>query len=51
MTDLHPNQPTLPPPANQINKLVNFDDVFYSIEAFQGEVYPGPELELCPDPL
>ena len=50
ITDIHPNQPTLPPPANQINKLVNIDDVFNFIKAFQGGQYPGPEIHLCTDP-
>ena len=48
ITDIHPNRPTLPPPANQINKLVNIDDVFNFIKAFQGDEYPGPEIDLCP---
>ena len=50
VTDVHPNRPTLPPPGNQINKLVNVDDVFQFIQAFQGAAYPGPEIELCSDP-
>ena len=50
VTDLHPNRPTLQPPANQINKLVNIDDVFKFIQAFQGFQYPGPEIHLCTDP-
>ena len=48
ITDIHPNRPTLLPPANQINKLVNTDDIFNFIKAFQGDEYPGPEIELCP---
>ncbi|MCH7995404.1 MAG: hypothetical protein IIB57_13300, partial [Planctomycetes bacterium] len=48
ITDIHPNRPTLLPPANQINKLVNTDDMFNFIQAFQGFEYPGPEIDLCP---
>ena len=33
VTDVHPNRPTLPPPGNQINKLVNVDDMFQFIQA------------------
>lgn len=48
VVDLHPNRPGLPPPANQINKVINFDDVFSTILGFQGMEYPGPQIELCP---
>ena len=48
VVDLHPNRPDLPPPMNQINKVINFDDVFSTILGFQGMEYPGPQIELCP---
>lgn len=50
VTDVHPADPTLPPPGNQINKIVNFNDVLLFLLAFQGDEYPGPEIELCTDP-
>ena len=50
VVDVHPNQPTQPPPGNQINKLVNINDVFQIILGFQGNEYPGPEIHLCTDP-
>ena len=50
VTDLEPTRPDLPPPANQINRLVNINDVFVTILGFQGNEYPGPQIDLCPDP-
>jgi len=47
--DLAPADPTQPFPNNQINRVVNIDDAFMTILGFQGEPYPGPQLELCPD--
>ena len=44
VTDVHPNLS-----GAQINKVVNFDDVFVQILGFQGFEYPGPEIDLCPD--
>ncbi len=32
------------------NRLVNINDVFAIILGFQGNEYPGPQLELCLDP-
>ena len=45
VTDVHPNLN-----GTQINKVVNFDDVFVQILGFQGSEYPGPDIELCLDP-
>ena len=45
VTDVHPNQN-----GTQINKVVNFDDVFDQILGFQGFEYPGSTIELCADP-
>ncbi|MCH8242939.1 MAG: hypothetical protein IH897_10055, partial [Planctomycetes bacterium] len=45
VTDVHPNLS-----GTQINKVVNFDDVFVQILGFQGNEYPGTQIELCPDP-
>ena len=45
VTDVHPNLS-----GTQINKVVNFDDVFVQILGFQGNEYPGSQIELCPDP-
>ncbi|MCH8148460.1 MAG: PKD domain-containing protein [Planctomycetes bacterium] len=45
VTDVHPNLS-----GAQINKTVNFDDVFVLVLGFQGFEYPGTEVELCPDP-
>ncbi|MCH8147885.1 MAG: right-handed parallel beta-helix repeat-containing protein [Planctomycetes bacterium] len=45
VTDVHPNLS-----GTQINKVVNFDDVFVQILGFQGREYPGTQIELCPDP-
>ncbi len=45
VTYVHPNQSGI-----QINKVVNFDDVFQFILAFQGGEYPGPQIGLCIDP-
>ena len=36
--------------GSQINKIVNFNDVLAAILGFKGEEYPGPQIELCPDP-
>ncbi len=48
VVDLHPNDPSLPPPENQLNRLVNMNDVFQFILAFQGNEYPGGDIDLCP---
>ncbi len=45
VTDVHPNLN-----GAQINKIVSFDDVFQIILGFKGNEYPGPQIELCPDP-
>ncbi len=45
VTDVHPNLS-----GTQINKVVNFDDVFVQFLGFQGFEYPGPAIELCADP-
>ena len=45
VTDVHPNLS-----GAQINKTVNFDDVFVQILAFQGFEYPGPAIHTCLDP-
>ena len=45
VTDVHPNQN-----GTQINLIVSFDDVFQIILGFKGNEYPGPQIELCPDP-
>ena len=45
VTDVHPNLS-----GTQINKVVNFDDVFVLVLGFQGFEIPGPDIELCPDP-
>ena len=39
------------PPLNgaQINRLVNFDDVFAFLRGLSGFEYPGPGIELCTD--
>ena len=44
LTDVHPNLTGV-----QINKIVNFDDVFVLVLGFQGFEYPGPQIELCRD--
>lgn len=43
--DLHP----VVPPSHP-NKLCSINDVFFTILGFQGNEYPGPQIELCPDP-
>ena len=43
--DLHPAVPPSHP-----NKLCSINDVFFTILGFQGNEYPGPQIELCPDP-
>ena len=45
VTDMVPNLN-----GTQINLIVNINDVFSIIKGFQGFEYPGPEIELCPDP-
>ena len=45
VTDVHPNLS-----GAQINKIVGFNDVFVQVLGFQGDEYPGPAIELCPDP-
>ncbi|MCH9035496.1 MAG: hypothetical protein IID42_13510 [Planctomycetes bacterium] len=46
VTDMVPNLT----PGPQINVIVNINDVFSIILGFQGQEYPGPQIELCPDP-
>ena len=43
VTDMVPNLN-----GAQINKIVNINDVFAIILGFQGQEYPGAEIELCP---
>ncbi len=45
VTDVHPNLS-----GTQINRVVSFDDVFVQVLGFQGQEYPGPQIELCLDP-
>ena len=45
ITDIHPLLSGV-----QINKVVNFNDVFAFIQGFQGLEYPGPGIDLCMDP-
>ena len=45
VTDMVPNLD-----GTQINLIVNINDVFSIIKGFQGNEYPGPQIELCPDP-
>ena len=45
ITDIHPLLS-----GTQINRVVNFDDVFAIIQGFQGMEYPGFEMDLCTDP-
>ena len=45
VTDMVPNLNGM-----QINKIVNINDVFSIILGFQGQEYPGPQIELCLDP-
>ncbi|MCH8147819.1 MAG: hypothetical protein IH987_07470 [Planctomycetes bacterium] len=45
VTDVHPNLI-----GTQINKTVNFDDVFVIVLGFKGFEYPGTDLDLCPNP-
>ena len=44
VTDVVPNLT----PGPQINLIVNINDVFSIILGFQGQEYPGPDIELCP---
>ena len=44
VTDVVPNLT----PGPQINLVVNINDVFSIILGFQGQEYPGPDIELCP---
>ncbi|MCH8147328.1 MAG: hypothetical protein IH987_04940, partial [Planctomycetes bacterium] len=45
ITDIHPLLS-----GTQINRVVNFDDVFAIVQSFTGIVYPGPGIDLCTDP-
>ena len=45
VTDMVPNLT----PGPQINLIININDVFSIILGFQGQEYPGPAIELCPD--
>ena len=45
VTDIHPLFSGV-----QINRVVNFDDVFAFLQGFMGNEYPGPGIELCTDP-
>lgn len=45
VTDLAPAQD-----GAQINKIVNFEDVFAAIRGFQGREYPGQAIDQCLDP-
>jgi|GEM_PF-729686 len=47
VTDVHPNNPALGPLFGVPNQLVNIDDVFAIILGFQGNPYPGPDIDLC----
>ncbi|MCZ6654904.1 MAG: hypothetical protein O7D91_17990, partial [Planctomycetota bacterium] len=49
-TDIHPNRPDLGGISVHPNKLVNTDDIFQFIQAFQGFQYPGFDLVSCTDP-
>ena len=49
-TDIHPNRPDLGGISVHPNKLVNTDDIFQFIKAFQGFEYPGFDLVNCTDP-
>ena len=42
--DLHPAAPPSHP-----NRLCNTNDTFSVILGFQGNEYPGSDIELCPD--
>jgi len=48
VTDIHPNRPDLGGNNVHPNRLVNIDDVFQFIKAFQGAEYPGGDIDLCP---
>ncbi|MCH8147544.1 MAG: hypothetical protein IH987_06045, partial [Planctomycetes bacterium] len=45
ITDIHPLLSGV-----QINRFVNFDDVFAFVQAFTGIEYPGSEIGQCEDP-
>ncbi|MCH8149814.1 MAG: proprotein convertase P-domain-containing protein, partial [Planctomycetes bacterium] len=45
LCDLHPAVPPDHP-----NKLCNGNDILFTILGFQAQEYPGPDIDLCPDP-